>query len=148
MRPSILVLGAAASVLALEPLIEAILPSTSPTGTYDYWTCAHSTYSVYFDPPKPTGTLLSAFMSYNNELLSDCTERPCRYPESAEWCAFTRAAPSSVLPAWSSYASNASMWWQSHSSAEVKLAVNCPHYWWMASMERLGANSWLNQTII
>lgn len=138
----------AASTAALDPSsLSAILPTAKPTATDD-WFCALSAYSPYFDPPKPTGTLLSALQSYGDKLLESCTEKRCPYPDATSWCGFTTAAPTAALPAYTSYASSASVWWANHSSSAMELAQECPWYWYDALTDKPSTGGWLNMTII
>lgn len=134
-QPSTLLSFLVASAAALDPSQQsALLPTEVPTVT-DNWECAISTYSTYFDLPKPTGTLLSALESYGDKLHEACTKTMCLYPDATSWCGFATAAPTAVLPAYTSYASSASVWWAEHSSAAVELAQECPEYWWDALLE-------------
>jgi hypothetical protein len=138
----------AASAAALDPAsLSAILPTAKPTATDD-WYCALSAYSPYFDPPKPTGTLLSALQSYGSKLQESCTEKSCPYPDATRWCGFTTAAPTAALPAYTSYASSASVWWANHSSSAMDLAQECPYYWYDALTDIPSTPAWLNMTII
>lgn len=138
----------AASTAALDPSsLSAILPTAKPTVTDD-WYCALSAYSPYFDPPKPTGTLLSALQSYGSKLQESCTEKRCPYPDATSWCGFTTAAPTAALPAYTSYASSASVWWANHSSSAMDLAQECPYYWYDALTDIPSTPGWLNMTII
>ncbi|PVH94909.1 hypothetical protein DM02DRAFT_495904, partial [Periconia macrospinosa] len=133
---------------ALDPSsLSIILPTAKPTIT-DNWYCALSTYSPYFNPPKPTGTLLSALQSYGTKLEETCTETRCPYPDATSWCGFTTAAPTAALPAYTSYASSASVWWANHSSAAMDLAKECPWYWYDALTDIPSTSGWLNMTII
>lgn len=139
----------ATNVLALEPSsLSILLPTAKPTITQDSWRCALENYKPFFQPPKPTGTLLSAIVSYGDKLIESCTELICPYPDATKWCSFTTAAPSAVLPAYTSYASTASVWWANHTSQAMDLAAECPHYWYDAMSEDPSAAVWLNQTII
>lgn len=122
----------AASIAALDPSsLSAILPTAKPTITDD-WYCALSAYSPYFDPPKPSATSLSALQSYVSKLQESCTKRRCPYPDATKWCGFTTAAPTAVLPEYTSYASSASVWWENHSSSAMELAEECSYYWYDA----------------
>ncbi|KAF2271512.1 uncharacterized protein EI97DRAFT_504918 [Westerdykella ornata] len=135
------------SFLKGSPL-SLLLPTATPTGEEDMWNCALSNYSPFFNPPKPTGTLLDALNSYGDKLLETCTEFRCPYPDATKWCGFTTAVETAVLPAYTSYASSASLWWANHSALAIDLAERCPHYWYKAATDHAIDAIWLNQTII
>jgi hypothetical protein len=138
----------AASAAALGPAsLSAILPTAKPTATDDSY-CALSAYSLYFDPPKPTGTLLSALQSYGSELQESCTEKRCPYPDATRWCGFTTAAPTAALPAYTSYASSASVWWANHSSSGMDLVPIVRTFLRDALTDIPSTPGWLNMTII
>jgi hypothetical protein len=143
----LLVLSASRAV-ALDPsAISILLPTASPSGSEDYWDCALSAYTPFFDPPLPTGAVKSALDSYGDELIADCTGLECPYPDATRWCGITTAAPTAVLLAHTSYASSASVWWASHSSSALELAEKCPHCWYTALTKKPTAGAWLNLTI-
>ena len=107
----------------------------------------------YFDVPKPTGSLLTALMSYGNNLIKTCTATgtdvlACPFPDRSRWCAFTTAAPTPVLPAYSTYGSVVSSWLSVHSSKAVSLAQQCPNGWYNAMMDTPGGQAWLNETMV
>lgn len=138
----------AAKVAALAPSkISILLPTDPPSGSEDSWECALSAYTPFFSPPLPTGAVLSALDSYGDKLIADCTELECPYPDATRWCGVTTAAPTAVLPAYTSYANSASVWWANHSSSAIELAEECPHYWYTALTKDPAAASWLNLTI-
>jgi hypothetical protein len=69
------------------------------------------------DVPKPTGSLADEIQSYGWKLYKSCitatatvtstnADRCPSYAQS-DWCGFTTAAPTGVLPAYSTYASQA-----------------------------------------
>lgn len=146
---ALLITAIAVTVAAINPSsLSILLPTAKPTVKEDYWMCATKNYSSFFNPPLPTGTLLSAIMSYSDKLLESCTEPICPYPEASEWCVFATAAPTAVLPAYSSHASIASLWWEDLSSSAIELAEICPHYWYDALTDDPSSAAWLNNTII
>lgn len=149
MKSVMLALAAAAiNVAALNPSeIALLLPTDEPSGPQDSWECAVSTYTTFFSPPLPTGAVSTALFSYGDELNADCTKLGCPYPDATRWCGFTTAAPTAVLPAYTSYASSASTWWAKHKSSAVALAEECPQYWYTALTNEPAAATWLNFTI-
>ncbi|KAB2108664.1 hypothetical protein AG0111_0g2613 [Alternaria gaisen] len=149
MISSIFLLAASASRVAVLDLswISILLPNSPPAGFDDYPDCTVSTYTPFFDPPLPTGAVRSALDSYGDELIADCTGLECPYPDATRWCGITTAAPTAVLPAYTRYASSASVWWANHSSPALELAEECPHYWYTALTKKPTAGTWLNLTI-
>jgi hypothetical protein len=131
---SIFLLAASASrVAALDPSeISILLPNSPSAGFEDYPDYSVSAYAPFFDPPLPTGAVKSALDPYGDELIAGCAELECPYPDATRWCGITTAAPTAVLPAYTSYANSASVWWASHSSPVLELAEECPHYWYTA----------------
>jgi hypothetical protein len=146
---SIFLLALSASrAAALDPsAISILLPTAPPSGSKDYWDCALSAYTPFSDPQLPTGAVRSALDSYGDELIADCTGLDCPYPGATRWCGITTAASTAVLPAYTSYASSASIWWANHSSSALELAEQCPHYWYKALTKKPTAGTWLNLTI-
>lgn len=80
----------------------------------DPWECITENLTQYLKPPKPTGSLFDALQSYAYELyepcLADITVEICPFPAQSEWCSFTDVAPTAVLTAYSTYASQAYSW--------------------------------------
>lgn len=136
-------------------IFDTILPTTEPTVTSDPWRCTTEIFERFFDPPKPTGQLLTALLSYGDELIKDCTATKtnvvgiptCPFPAQEEWCAFTTAAPTALLPDYSSYASTASSWWSVHSAQALEHARYCPSRWFRAMTRVPAGAGWLNDTI-
>ncbi|EPE35193.1 hypothetical protein GLAREA_10889 [Glarea lozoyensis ATCC 20868] len=131
---------------------QTVIPTAVPTLSRDPWQCATENITQYFDVPMPTGNLLSALVSYGSTLIQTCSssvidDLNC-FPSKEKWCAFTTAAPASVLPEYRAYGSAASAWWAAHSSKAVDLAVECPNSWFDASMRFAGGPTMLNETII
>jgi hypothetical protein len=134
-----------------------LLPAAEPTITRDPWQCATENITQYLDVPKPTGVVLTALLSYADELYKDCTitEIPtgtviptCPFPAASSWCAFSTVAPASILPEYSSYGSAASIWWASHSAQAVSVAQACPNSWYKMLKESPNGQTWLNDTIV
>ncbi|KAK4156322.1 hypothetical protein C8A00DRAFT_30817 [Chaetomidium leptoderma] len=106
------------------------------------------------NPPKPSGSLDKALISYGSQLIETCRTSgtfslPCPFPDKTRWCGATTALPASLLPDYSSYASSASSWWSVHSSSAVRIAQECPILWYEASnFGVLGGNINLNLTLI
>ncbi|RSL92424.1 hypothetical protein CDV31_015168 [Fusarium ambrosium] len=140
---------------AAASIFDTILPTTKGTITSDPWQCATQTFESYFDVPKPTGELLDAILDHGDVLLKGCESTmtdamgmpACTFPPQSDWCAFTKSAPSSLLPAYSSYGSIASSWWAEHSSAAVEDAKYCPNSWFKAMTSLPYGATWLNDTI-
>ncbi|KAF2421785.1 hypothetical protein EJ08DRAFT_665060 [Tothia fuscella] len=130
-----------------------LLPTAKPTITRDPWTCATESPKQFFDVPKPTGNLLTALLSYGDVLLQTCTATgtaalACPYPDKSKWCGFSTAAPTSLLPAYSTYGSVVSSWAAKHTSQALDLAQRCPVAWYNAMWDTPGGQSWLNETLI
>ncbi|EGE03727.1 hypothetical protein TEQG_02760 [Trichophyton equinum CBS 127.97] len=94
--------------------ITVILPTETPTATFDPPQCQTHNLTEYFDYPKPSGALVSAIWSHATKILKSCSStavsgiRGCPFPESSDWCSLCTSIPASVLPAYSSYGSSAS----------------------------------------
>ncbi|KAF5023086.1 hypothetical protein F66182_4843 [Fusarium sp. NRRL 66182] len=140
---------------AAASIFDTILPTTRGTITSDPWECATETPESYFDVPKPTGKLLNALLDHGDAIQEGCQSTmtdalgmsACTFPPQSQWCDFTKSAPSSLLPAYSSYASVASSWWAEHSSAAVDYAKYCPNRWFRAMTSYPYGAVWLNDTI-
>ncbi|KAF2162372.1 hypothetical protein M409DRAFT_58466 [Zasmidium cellare ATCC 36951] len=157
MYPLLLLMAAIA--IATQDLPQLLLPTASPITTEsDPYQCATEYLPEYFEtsqPPQPTGALSSALLSWGHHLNSEepCTftgtkRLICPFPAPSRWCAFTTAAPTNMLPAWSSYGSSASSWWDEHSSSAVSLAQLCPSGWYNAMWRTPGGRTELNRTLI
>jgi hypothetical protein len=137
----------------LHPIIA---PTARPNvTTTDPISCVtESVKQKYLDGPKPSGSLDEAMISYGSKLIATCLTSgtysyPCAFPDKSLWCGVTTAIAASLLPAYSSYASNASSWWSVHSSSAVMVAQECPILWYEASnFGVLGGAVWLNHTLI
>lgn len=122
---------------AVASIFDTILPTERPTETKDDWECTTSPLEEYFNPPTPTGKLLTALLSYGDVLqkgckstLTDALGHPtCTFPAQSRWCSVTNALPTTLLSEYSSYGSVASSWWAAHSSAAVEDALDCPSEW-------------------
>lgn len=134
-----------------------LLPRAEPTITRDPWQCATENITQYLDVPKPTGSMLTALLSYADKLYADCTITgvptgtvipTCPFPEQSRWCSFTSVAPKSVLSDYSSYGSAASSWWAAHSSGAVSAAQYCPNSWYELLRTTPNGETWLNDTIV
>ncbi|KAF4342823.1 hypothetical protein FBEOM_3232 [Fusarium beomiforme] len=140
---------------ATASFFETVLPTTEPSVTSDPWQYATHTFESFFDVPKPTGKLLDALLDHGDAIqkgckstLTDAMGMPvCIFPRQSDWCAFTESAPSSFLPAYSSYGSVASSWWAAYSSEAVKYADYCPKAWFEAMTALPYGPVWLNDTI-
>jgi hypothetical protein len=153
-QTSVLILQTTATV---APAHKTLLPRDVPTITSDPWQCATVNASQYFDPPKPTGTLLTALLDHSDKLYEGCTpvsdpsgNRPpsCPFPEASRWCAFTSIAAPTMTSAYWSYASSASSWWKAKSSGASSVAARCPNTWYQIMRETPNGETWLNDTII
>lgn len=141
---------------ASASLLDTILPNKPPTITSEAWQCTTEMLPQYFDPPKPTGALLTAIYSYGDEIQKGCkpTETDiygipeCTFPPSSVWCRFSTAVPSSLVSSYSAYGSVASSWWSARSSTAVELARNCPIGWYQAMHDMPGGPGWLNTTLV
>lgn len=124
-----------------------LFPSSRPTTTTDPWQCATENLDQYFSMPTPTGDLSTALLSYGSELIKTCTTPGCPYPARSSWCDFSKAAPTSVLPAWTSLGSAASSWWSENKQSASSLAEKCPYGWYDAAIGSLNGQIRLNNTI-
>jgi len=146
----------AATVFAQDFSIDfsVILPSETPTGTSDSWQCATKNVYQYFDFPMPTGALEDEILRYGGQLYEEsCTvtgEATLDCLPATEYdrqCGISTAAPPSLLPEYSSWASAASSWWTERSSTAHEIASECPHYWYKAMTDKFLAGPWLNTTL-
>ncbi|OBU00844.1 hypothetical protein VE01_01290 [Pseudogymnoascus verrucosus] len=127
-------------------------PRAEPAESIDPWQCLTENLTQYLDVPKPTGSLFKELQSHGSKLYEPYLAAPtltafCPFPAQSSWCAFTTSAPLDVLPAYSSYASQAYSWWSAHSSSVVSLAQQCPIGWENAILMHPGGDMWLNDTI-
>lgn len=105
--------------------------------------------------PSPSGALSSALISYEDKLYETCTPpatgiwEPCSVPPRSVLCAFSQAVPTSLLPAYSSYASSAASWWSSagNGDAVVSLVKECPYLWYNSLLMNPGSGGNLNRTV-
>ena len=139
------------------PAHKMLLPRNAPSITQDPWECATMNATQYFDPPKPTGALLTALLSYGDILYKGCVpvEDPsgnrdpaCPFPEASEWCAFSNTVAPSMTTAYWSYASSASSWWSAKSSRTSSVAKRCPNTWYEVMRGTPAGETWLNDTKI
>ncbi|EQL03904.1 hypothetical protein G6O67_004612 [Ophiocordyceps sinensis] len=135
------------AMAATASIFDALLPTETPTITSDDELCTSATLERFFDPPRPTMmSLQQALWSHQLDLYKDCTPIGtdilgipiCAFPAQSRLCAFTAAAPPSLLPKFSSYVSTASSWWVAHKSEAVELAQTCPFSWYKAMMVMAG----------
>ena len=127
-------------------------PRAELAESIDPWQCLTENLTQYLDVPKPTDSLFKELQSHGSKLYKPCLAAPtltafCPFPVQSSWCAFTTSAPSDVLPVYSSYASQAYLWWSAHSSSVVSLAQECPIGWENAILMYPGGDMWLNNTI-
>jgi len=133
---------------------DVILPTEEPTGTPDPWQCATENVYQYFDFPMPTGALEDEVLRYGQQLfLETCTvtgDAALDCPPATEYdrqCGISTAAPPSLLPEYSAWASAALSWWTERSSTAHEIATECPHYWYKAMTDKFLAGPWLNTTL-
>ncbi|OBT51226.1 hypothetical protein VE04_08652 [Pseudogymnoascus sp. 24MN13] len=139
---TLLVVALTASIAtATVPASITFAPRAQPTISQDPWQCITENLTQYLDVPKPTGLLFSALRSYASDLFEP------GLAADSEWCAFTTAAPKDVLPAYSSYASQAYSWWSARSSTTAFLKEDCPNNWDLSLWRVPGGEEWLNDTI-
>jgi hypothetical protein len=141
----------------VTPAHKILLPRDVPTVTRDPWQCATVNATQYFDPPKPTGTLLTALFSYADKLYEGCVpvadpsgnkDPACPFPDALKWCAITNTLAPAMTPAYWSYASSASSWWSAKSSGASSVVRRCPNTWYQIMRETPAGETWLNDTII
>ncbi|QPH01783.1 hypothetical protein C2857_005986 [Epichloe festucae Fl1] len=141
------------AIAVLGSIYDTILPTISPTITKDPWPCTTEVLEKYFDPPKPTGELLTTLLDYGKELLKGCTPvgtnaqgvPTCTFPAPSQWCAIT--IPTTLSSTYSAYGSTASSWWSRYRSEAVDFATYCPGRWYKAMNAMPGGGAWLNDTI-
>ena len=113
----------------------------------DPWNCITENATQYFDFPEPTGDVLTALLSYGDVIRpTSCGSIIC-FPEPTAWCGFEKAAPSSVLPAYSSFGSAVASWYDQHSSGIEAMPTDCPQTWNQAKYQKLFGELALNNTI-
>ncbi|KAM5520588.1 hypothetical protein FOXYSP1_14478 [Fusarium oxysporum f. sp. phaseoli] len=126
-----------------------------PTVTSDPRECILSDFYPYWSGLEPTGKLSTALLSYGDVLQKDCKWDSvdvvgiptCTYPALADWCAFSDAVPTSLLPAWSSLGSSASSWWAENKDDIISGAQQCPKRWFIQMVDVVYAQVRLNNTI-
>jgi hypothetical protein len=98
-------LPTSASQAQLHPIVA---PTAYPNVTEtDPWTCVtESVREIYFNPPKPSGALDAAMLSYGNKLIETCRTSgtyavPCAFPDKTRWYVKFRVLSS---PLWVSHA--------------------------------------------
>lgn len=157
MRAAPLVVAVSVTAVLAETTInfDELLPSVSPTATTDFWRCTTMSLQEYFNPPQPTGDLLTMLVSYGDKIMEGCEKTitdyrgfsACTFPPQSAWCSVTDVLPSSLESAYSAYGSTASSWWANHSSDALDLATFCPSRWFKAQKVYPGGPAWLNDTI-
>ncbi|KAK4117920.1 hypothetical protein N656DRAFT_794327 [Canariomyces notabilis] len=126
-----------------------------PTQTNDPYQCATRDIPHYLTAgPSPSGALSSALLSYEENLYETCTRatsgpfQPCPVPPRSQLCAFSTAVPTSLLPAYSSYASSAASWWSAgNGDVVVSLVQECPYLWYDSLLMNPASGSNLNRTV-
>ncbi|KAJ4110264.1 hypothetical protein NW768_012024 [Fusarium equiseti] len=130
-------------------------PTAKPTTSDNDIDCMFEDFYPIVSALTPNGSLSTALLSYGDELIKDCPLTDvdvmglptCPYPALSDWCAFSDHAPTTLLPAWSSYGSSASSWWSEHSSYAVKYAHVCKKKWFNAMIGVVYGSVRLNNTI-
>ncbi|KAH6964511.1 hypothetical protein HG530_003878 [Fusarium avenaceum] len=136
-------------------IYNTLFPSERPAVTEDPIDCIFEDFYPYFSALTPNGSLSTALLSYADVLMKDCplTDTDvmglatCPYPALSDWCSFSDHAPTSLLPAWSSYGSSASSWWASNSAHAVKYARICKKKWFNQMIGVVYGSVRLNNTI-
>jgi hypothetical protein len=152
MRAFFAIFGGIATAALTSDIANILLPSGTPTITRDPWECATESLMQYFAVPQPTGDLRKALLSYGNSLLATCTatgtaRAECPLPDKTKWCGFSTAAPSTLLPEYSRFGSNASSWMAVHTSTALELATVCPVGWYRAMWDTPAGKDWFNSTL-
>jgi hypothetical protein len=141
--------------LAPMPITTRAAPSIGST-TRDSWECYTENIEQYFQGPDPSGALNKALFDYGDILNADCTITipstglvlpTCPFPGREKWCEFSTAAPSSVMPAWSTFGSAVASWWAANSESVSSLAEYCPNRWKSEMAATPYGELWLNNTI-
>lgn len=141
--------------IASASIFDTIFPTEKPTVTSDPRECILSDFYPYWSGLEPTGKLSTALLSYGDVLQKDCKWDSvdvvgiptCTYPALADWCAFSDAVPTSLLPAWSSLGSSASSWWAENKDDIISGAQQCPKRWFNQMVDVVYAQVRLNNTI-
>ena len=149
---------APAATLVYEPLaLRQATPTSTvqpPTNTIsaDPWQCVTENITQYFlDVPKPTGDVLNGINSYGDVVAQPCRETAtgidffsCTVTDPQSWCAFTTAAPASVLSSYSTYLSSVTSFWKAKSETISVLSTSCPVAW---DKPEPGQREWLKVAI-
>jgi hypothetical protein len=148
-----------ATITAMPAVPMTVMPRAAPSigsTTRDSWECYTENIEQYFNGPNPTGALEEALLDYADILNADCTITipstgtvlpTCPFPGQEKWCAFTTAAPSSVLPNWSIFGSSVASWWAAKSAGASSIARYCPNRWKSVMADTPYGELWLNDTI-
>ncbi|KAL4724366.1 hypothetical protein ACLX1H_008980 [Fusarium chlamydosporum] len=136
-------------------IYDTLFPSERPAVTEDPIDCIFEDFYPYFSALTPNGSLSTALLSYADVLIKDCplTDTDvmrlitCSYPALSDWCSFSDHAPTTLLPAWSTYGSSASSWWASNSAHAVKYARICKKKWFNQMIGVVYGSVRLNNTI-
>jgi len=131
------------ATITLDPLLAA--RQATPTTTMsrsrstlppDPWQCITENITQYFDVPQPTGNVLDAIASYNEEVNKECLatavgyeKRACTMSNPTSWCGFTTAAPADVLSSYSTYVSAVVSFWTAKSETMSILSTSCAVAW-------------------
>jgi hypothetical protein len=126
-----------------------------PTQNNDPYQCATRDIPKYLTAgPSPSGALSSALLSYEDKLYETCVRsatgsfQPCPVPPRSKLCAFSTAVATSLLPAYSSYASSAASWWSAgNGDMVVSLVKECPYLWYDSLLMNPESGSNLNRTV-
>ncbi|KAG8354285.1 hypothetical protein FVEN_g7794 [Fusarium venenatum] len=136
-------------------IYDSLFPTARPTTSDNDVDCMFEDFYPIFSALTPNGSLSTALLSYGNELIKGCPLTDvdvmglptCPYPALSDWCSFSDHAPTTLVPAWSSYGSSASSWWSEHSSYAVKYAHVCKKKWFNQMIGVVYGSARLNNTI-
>lgn len=136
------------------PVTAAAMATLVQRASQDPWQCHTETMEQYFEFPMVSGALSTAFISYRVDKMSTYCDRPktdwhlCDTLPDSVWCAFTTAAPKSLLPVFSAHVSSAYTWSSEHSASLAVLPTKCPDTWDRARNDViLDGQAWLNETL-
>lgn len=116
-------------------------------------------YDYLTKGPSPTPTALAdALFSHEASLYKPCTDdaareamtpwEPCPVPPRSDLCKFASVVPTTLLGAYSAYASSAAAWWSAGNGDQaVRLDRDCPYLWYDSLMRNPGTGVNLNRTV-
>ncbi|TPX16147.1 uncharacterized protein E0L32_004142 [Thyridium curvatum] len=109
---------------------------TASTLSPDPWECITENITQYFDPPKPSGSVLSEINSYGDKIIEPCMATAtgldqfyCTVSDPQSWCGFSTAAPQAVMSSYLAFVSQAVSFYTEKSSKMSILSTSCASAW-------------------